>query len=392
MNLRGWYHKIGIHTAPKGTLLNRLHVLIHDLFIRVILKSNPSAPIISTDQVHLAFRVSGGIGDHILSAKYIRDLTQHLGPVSYDIFSSRPQIAKWIFSNLEGFRQLHPETHALESILKRYDAAFWTITFVDVYDRLLHWDKIAQKNQKLVQVCRRIKKFNESLQLCIQYHPNLDGYLAEIALLHKCSRHNFLHFVSGIPHGENKLDLTRDPTTLEKFGLHNKKYITIHNGFDAQEASLRNISTSTKTYPHLNDVIRTLKPQLNDVKIVQIGTLTSTPLPDVDYNLLEKTSLQETTSIIQGSAIHIDGESGLVHLAACLGVRSFVIFGPTSRQYFAYSENYNTTPSDCGNCWWMKDDWLSSCPRGFEKPVCMHNQSAALMAKNVIEFLQTLHQ
>jgi ADP-heptose:LPS heptosyltransferase len=63
-----------------------------------------------------------------------------------------------------------------------------------------------------------------------------------------------------------------------------------------------------------------------------------------------------------------------VHLAACYGRRSLVVFGPTPSNYFGYSNNININPLKCGNCWWMDDLWMDRCRLGMREPECMLTQ------------------
>ena len=83
--------------------------------------------------------------------------------------------------------------------------------------------------------------------------------------------------------------------------------------------------------------------------------------------------LKETASVISEASLHIDTDSGLVHIAACLGTVCAVIFGPTNALYCSYSENINISPRLCGNCWWSFYDWMNACPKGLNAPECMNS-------------------
>jgi hypothetical protein len=110
---------------------------------------------------------------------------------------------------------------------------------------------------------------------------------------------------------------------------------------------------------------------------VQIGVAaTSTPIDGVDLNLIATTNLLESAGLIAHAVLHVDNESGLVHLARCLGVQSCVLFGPTPMSYFAYPENVNMVPPECGGCWWVNQTWMDQCPRGMKEPACMRHDPA----------------
>jgi ADP-heptose:LPS heptosyltransferase len=114
---------------------------------------------------------------------------------------------------------------------------------------------------------------------------------------------------------------------------------------------------------------------------IQLGASTSAPIAGIDHNLVGRTTLPEAAEILRHSVLHIDNESGLVHLAASLGVKSCVMFGPTDADYFSYENNINLRSSFCGGCWWITEDWMSRCPRGFGEPRCL----SELRPETVIE-------
>jgi ADP-heptose:LPS heptosyltransferase len=95
----------------------------------------------------------------------------------------------------------------------------------------------------------------------------------------------------------------------------------------------------------------------------------------VHVNLKNKLKFMESVSVLAGSCLHVDTESGLVHAAACLGVRSVVMFGPTNVDWFGYSQNINVAPKQCGNCWWASDSWMDICVMGHEPAICTSRSS-----------------
>jgi ADP-heptose:LPS heptosyltransferase len=152
----------------------------------------------------------------------------------------------------------------------------------------------------------------------------------------------------------------------------------VHNGFDTDFVITGR--RATKCYPHFGAVVARLKRQWPDLKFVQIGTTTSEPISECDLVLLHQTTLDEASGLIAGAALHLDNEGGMVHLAACLGTRSAVLFGPTPSDYFAY---LNFDPPVCGNCWWMKRSWMDVCAKGYDTPLCLSEQDPESVARAV---------
>lgn len=148
--------------------------------------------------------------------------------------------------------------------------------------------------------------------------------------------------------------------------------MTVHNGFDTNFVIAG--QRATKCYPHFAEVATGLKAARPDLIVVQIGTTTSDPMPGVDLNLIGQTSLREVAGLLRATALHLDNEGGLVHLAACYGRRSLVVFGPTPSDYFGYPHNINVDPVRCGGCWWIDELWMDRCPRGMAQPECMFTQ------------------
>jgi hypothetical protein len=262
---------------------------------------------------------------------------------------------------------------------------------VYVHQSLINWKRVRDFNPKLEKLCNSVDAFYTKYWLLIDKHPRLDGYLAEVAVRYDFKRINFLQGMSEIPYGGHDLLLRTDIQAMSRFGLQGKKIVTIHNGFDQQEGNRIGIATlPTKSYPHFGRVVAMVHAQYPDITIVQLGSATSVSIEGVDYNLLGKTTMEESAEIIRNAVLHIDGESGLVHMAACFGTLSCVVFGPTSYDYFSYPDNINIKPSFCGNCWWMTEDWLKECPRGFAEARCLSEQPPEIVAGTIADYLARL--
>jgi ADP-heptose:LPS heptosyltransferase len=130
-----------------------------------------------------------------------------------------------------------------------------------------------------------------------------------------------------------------------------------------------------------------LKRALPHLRFVQLGTVTSEPIEECDLILLNRTSMDEASGLIAQAALHIDNESGLVHLAACAETRAAVVFGPTPSDYFGYPGNINIDPPVCGNCWWMTRTWMDACAKGFATPRCMTEQNPEVVADRILRAL-----
>lgn len=335
-----------------------------------LLRSNvsPTTPI-------LALVVRGGLGDHIQTARFIRDLAQHSEGFSFDVYTLRPAIAAWVFASVAGFHATYDPVLLNESC---YDATLDILHFVTVRRDSLLLHRIESRPNLLAAVHHIMAAFH-STGLCAVHSPQLDNLLAQKAVFSNCTSANFLHHLAGVPYGGPCLSIATSEAAPSNpdFGL--SQYITLHNGFDRQFVMT---GSATKVYPRFGDVVQAIKKKHPGILIVQIGDpVASTQVPGVDIDLLGKTTLPEAAGLIDGALLHIDSEGGLVHVAAALDTPSAVIFGPTPPQFFAYDTNINIPPRACGGCWWVNETWMTRCPRGLQEPVCMTQDPLDVAAK-----------
>ena len=351
----------------------------------------------------LAVTVSGGVGDLIVYARFMRDLAKHAEPFAFDVFASRPAIAEWVFAAVPGFARAFPDS--LEPFAGRnYDLRLRINQALALQSENANWPRLRQAPRllRILDAIQHAAKADD-MALYLKYHPRLDNSLARRAVLAGHSRHNFLQGLADIPYGGDALNIPADSNALSMLGLQGKKFITVHNGFDTN--FIIRGQRATKCYPHFDRVIAAIKAARPELLIVQIGTTTSDPIPDVDVNLIGQTNMQQVAALVRASALHLDNEGGLVHLAACYGRRSLVVFGPTPSDYFGYPHNINVDPLKCGNCWWLDDLWMDRCPRGQAEPECMFSQppehiaalalaalgGATVKAPNALMKITTMH-
>ena len=166
------------------------------------------------------------------------------------------------------------------------------------------------------------------------------------------------------------LDKDKEQNTLKKFNLQNKKYITIHDGFDNNLPDMATRNKKCWPKQHWEDFIKLFKQNYPDISVVQLGAKHSKTFESVDISLIDKTPLTDLPYILNNSLLHIDGESGLVHITAALKKPALVIAGPSSPEYFLYEDNINILSRNCGNCLNIKNTWQSVCMLK-QNPDCM---------------------
>jgi hypothetical protein len=330
------------------------------------------------DGPHVSIRVSGGIGDYIVMARFLRDFHAAVEGFVFDVYASTPEAAEWAFSTVPGLRACYPDI-LYDKRLDSYDAGFVLNQSLVVSEG--RWGQL-RRYQKLLRATARIVKARPSIEVFVERQPFMDNFMARKAVYSGFGRRNWLHHLAGIPYGGDAFPLTTAMSAIDG------PYVTVHNGFDP--GFVISGKRATKCYPHFDKVVGFLKERLPHLKVVQIGTSTSDPISLVDHNLINKTTLPEVAGIIRSARLHIDNEGGLVHIAACLGVKSCVVFGPTPADYFGYEGNINVSPPTCGGCWWINETWMDRCPRKFETALCMSLQDPRGVADRIVSELEGL--
>jgi ADP-heptose:LPS heptosyltransferase/2-polyprenyl-3-methyl-5-hydroxy-6-metoxy-1,4-benzoquinol methylase len=160
------------------------------------------------------------------------------------------------------------------------------------------------------------------------------------------------------------------------------KYVTINN------SSAGGFQTKNWKSAYWKDVTTYLR-KLNIVPI-QIGEKTDFPIEGAERFL---GTIFETVALIKGAYFNISCEGGIVHLARVVGVKSIVLFGPTTMHVFEYKENINIRSNVCKPCWWRTLTWYHTCPLINEKvsnecpAPCMDALKPELVIKSINKLL-----
>ena len=331
--------------------------------------------------IAIAFLLTGSLGDHIAGARFVRDLSKHAGPFVFDVYSSRPAAARWLFSTFSNCRACYDEATSWDQNRQGYPLGLWVMQFVSIDRDCYDPARVRAANSVLAEVAETIDKAEGQYELFIANTPRTDSLLARRAHFMGVGRNRISHNIAGLSYGGDEIDVGSLNGVLERFELDGKRYITVHNGFDvdysflAKDVLVPEPDRSTRAYQGFDKVISTLKGEYRDIAVVQVGGQSSLPIPRADVNLINRTSLGETAELLRGAMLHLDSEGGLVHLASAVGTRCAVVFGPTPVAYFAYKDNINLPPPVCGDCWWATEDWQTNCPKGMLRPQCLSERT-----------------
>jgi len=210
----------------------------------------------------------------------------------------------------------------------------------------------------------------------IEAQPWFDGAFAGVAARSGMRRLDLLGWMAQSTFNQNsQLRLAPKPEAYRRFSddsrLSDQPYITIHNGYD--NVAHRNTEKAVKPWPelHFTRFVDLFKRRFPNISVVQLGAKTSRPIPNVDLCLLNDTTIHEAAWILKHALLHVDGDSGMVHMARALHTRSLVMYGPTNDQFFRYDQNLSLSSTNCRNCWWTRGDWMQRCVRGLDEAECM---------------------
>lgn len=375
------------HQSPTRALMYLGRALIRRVpaVIERELSSRRNRPVPAINRasgdVAIGMLVAGGVGDHIIVARFLRDLAAVAEPFTVDVFSPIMKAAAWVFERLPVVQHTYYDSQ-FESAKADYDLL---IDLSSPNPMISIRTQSGDGKPILLAICRQMQAFAARFDFSRTVPVPTAGFLAQIWQSQNIKRITLLHCAAGVEFGGNQLDLAKNECVLDRFDLQAGSYVSIHNGFEA--GLVTSGRESTKCYPYFAEVVSIVRAVFPGLRFVQLGTHTSTPIETADLNLINRTSLAEAAGVIAHAAVHVDVESGLVHVASCLGVPSCVVFGPTPPDYFGYDVNANMRPPVCGGCWWTTSDWMDRCPRGFTTPICLSQQKPGDVAAAVIHLL-----
>lgn len=329
---------------------------------------------LSEDKICVSIKINGGIGDALMALPLIEFLVQKLPKNSIYNYYGLESHYNFIYKDKGIFSRFVP--HNLYPLITRFDcddlsieiSHFPILRCVNLKKFLSHPEALA--------IATNLVDFSNKFSFYAETFPNSDHQWSRFCIQNKLNR------ISGLFYPINKGEQFNYPVLnveglcpdlLENVGLVGTPYVTVNNGSD----NAYNFK-QTKSYPleKWHSTIQKLHDAFPNIKIVQIGHIkTSDPIIGSDVNLLGKTSLTEAAVILKNSLLHIDIESGLVHINHAVGGKSIVLFGPTSEKYYGYPQNINIVSKKCSDCMWLMPTWQSSCVRGLKEAECMFSIS-----------------
>jgi len=338
--------------------------------------------------LHIAIIIYGGFGDNVISSAWIKELYRRLDCiVEIDIYTLPQHYCLFLLMPYK----VRMFSYDLFNIAAGYDLKLVIAHFI----RINHWDphRIIDKDKKLYDLLDKLNVFNNKYEKYLNAQPLLDGEWANLMTKLGRNRWSELNIDGAFDFDSSKgllhLDIDKYDV-LDKLNLRGKQYITMNTGYDAVVPKRH---TKIWLPEYFNTLCELIKQRYPDLIIVQLGANNSLPIKNVDINCFGKLDMEESIIVLKHSLLHIDGESGLVHIRRQLHGKSIVLFGPTSMEYHKYIENINiSSPFYCTNCMWMLGDWYMKCVRtGSGYPAqCMEAITPQMVMVEAEKYLDTV--
>lgn len=338
-----------------------------------------------TGELRILVHIRGGIGDVCMTRVFIKKLREVVPDASIWFAYDHKNIVDMVFSDglIDGF---YPNKYLPEE----FDLVISGCHLL-MYD-FINRSRIEKLAPQLLPVIEKGLDVQRCFKPFATYTPYLDGQLAEIAIAHGGSRITNLGWFSGVDVHQNgpaplALDAATTHQTLCKLGLSDQTYITIHDGINPHTDPSHSDRTRNWPRSYWQELVKQIKQEFPGLKIVQLGGETSVPFDFVDISLVGKTSIADLPHILKNAHLHIDGESGMVHLANLTQTPCVVLFGPSKAAYLGYSRNTNIQAPFCGGCMNISKHWMTQCVLGYPpEKQCL----ASITPKQVFEAVKTL--
>lgn len=330
------------------------------------------------DAVSIAVFLCGGFGDYIISAKVVEEL-QDLANCRIEIFGEKHEFIKAIYGENSTITFNFKDEFLQQA--SRYDLAILIDHFIECFN--YRRDKVIKISEELAKKIDYLVKHYKELYVDIKQQCYRERIHFEKCKLEGLDRWTELRMGKTFDINEKKVRipmLNEYKSCLDKFGLNNKKYITINYGTDAIRVGMKQLKLWPKD--NLETFVRLFHDKYADIYIVQLGAQNAEKVAGADFYIFGE-KIEATKWILKQSLLHIDCEGGLVHLATQLDTKCVVLFGPTPVHMYGYKQNINIHNDECEYCMGLSEDWAYKCFKGYSECNCLRNITPELVINTI---------
>lgn len=333
--------------------------------------------------ISMAVQISSGIGDIIITKRFIKQLLNLSTNLNVDIYCSNDMAKSFYDADDKINAIITPQEETFQNMFGKYDIAIFVRFFLTFYS--FKEDRIRRYDSRFADVLKRlyISTQNYNNDCAVNERVRVFYERADYANKSVYQFPNYYEDVLGIR--DSKVDIPLRKEWKAEFERQNiSNYITVNYG---NGIGSRNIS---KQWPldNFSQLVGKVKKQYPQLKIIQLGAANADKIADCDDYFLGK-NLEFVKYVLLNSFLHIDIEGGLVHVATQLGTKCVVLFGPTSLNAFGYPQNINIKAGDCHNCCGVESN-IYKCARHLDTPACMEAIEVNMVFKEVANYLDTI--
>lgn len=315
------------------------------------------------------------LGDHVISLKLYQAIISLIDNGCIDILSYNSDIAKTVYYNQQYLGSINQirEAQIDNRMIEKYDFALEFGFEPKLLCCNLH--RLSMLAPDLAAVAERMLDYQKWNGVDLPEGVYENGIHMNRAKFLGKNRFSLLGCVEGLDISDQKVKLYIDGRFQSRFDALKLRppYITFACGAGGSpDGKLQ----QTKSWPKKNyeELIHMVKAEYGNISIVQIGKDNRFAVNGADRYVFNE-EIGTVEYILKNSLLHVDCESGLVHLATQLGTKCVVMFGPTPIWFFGYEDNINIPPKECGGCKDLVPDWFFRCFR-YESPKCMESIKA----------------
>lgn len=343
----------------------------------------------TADKIRTCFRLNGGIGTYLMQENFMQYFYEKFSDtVSVTVYGAASnEINDGLFAGQAFVEEVKLRR---EFDPKSYDLAVDINWFPDVVH--INKKKIHSTSIELEQVIDRWVAFKKDRRTAefVRLDSLFDPYIYSYTIACGKNRVNITDIdglLGVLPEFKLTLLSGGDEKILQKFGLHNQRYITMQQGVNINSLSSR----SPKQWPtdNYSRLCALLKERHSDIVLVQLGeSANNVNISGVDQCLLGQTSFEDLKVLLKHAVLHIDGECGMVHMRRALHAGpSVVLFGQTPLRVYGHTQDINLTANVCGDgCSKLFSAWKRRCYLS-DEPLCMKALTPEYVAGVIDDYL-----
>lgn len=337
----------------------------------------------STKGIRIALFSMGSLGNQVIYLKFYQTIIQFIEDGYIDIYVSKKQreYTKAIYHQQPFLGEVYSsDTLDGQGLENSYDLVI----------RVEYEPVIISVNMKRLQenspmLYGRIEEMLEYQKKCNASLP-IEEYTNRIrvdrARFLRMNKYTLLSCNGILPINNRSINIYLDDELEEEYLKLNlpKCYITFSSG-GGKHTAKKDIITKAWPEEYYTQLVKMIKHAFPQFGLVQLGAADNTPIEGIDNGVFGR-DIRLVMHVLKHSTVHIDCESGLVHLATQLGTKCIVLFGPTPEWFFGYDSNENIVAQECSECYDLITDWLYRCFR-YEKPRCMRSIKPEYVFENL---------